>query len=303
MKDLCQIAGISKQALWSHARRQQNRGATVDAVVEHIINIRKEHKRMGCRRMYYYEPDFSLVGRDIFEQIGLKNGFRLKRLRNKQRTTLSQSKEVYTNKIEDLEITGINQVWQSDIFYTKVEGEAHYGVDIVDVYSRNLLALVVSQSMAAVQLLKALKMAIASRKGHDLRGCIFHSDRGSQYIDGRVKAILAEHSMIGSMCLLPQENAYIERLQGTLQKEYLDETSLTKMNLSRQIKIIVSLYNRKRPHSSLGMMTPHAYEQMTEKMDENSRPGMKIYCWDHGFSTISPVINKKKKEAKKKKST
>ncbi len=303
MKDLCQIAGISKQALWSHAKRQQNLGATAHTVIEHIINIRKEHKRMGCRRMYSCDSDFSLVGRDIFEQIGLKNGFRLKRLRNKQRTTWSQTKEVYTNKIEDLEVTGINQVWQSDIFYTKVEGEVNYGVDIVDVYSRNLLALVISPSMAADQLLKALKMAIAYRKGHDLRGCIFHSDRGSQYIDGRVKAILAEHGMIGSMCLLPQENAYIERLQGTLQQEYLDEMQLTKKNLARQVKKVVSLYNRKRPHSSLGMLTPHAYEQMTEKMDENSRPVMKIYRWDHGFSTNSPVINKKKKEAKKKKST
>lgn len=303
MKDLCKIAGISKQALWSDARRQRKREAIVATVVDHITQIRQDHKRMGCRRMYYYDPNFSPIGRDIFEQIGLTNGFRLKRRRNVQRTTWSQSKEVYTNKIEGKELNGINQVWQSDIFYTKIEGDAYYGVDIMDVYSRTLLAVVLSQSLAAAQLLKALKLAIAVRKGHDLRGCIFHSDRGSQYIDRRVKIILAEHGMIGSMCLLPQENAYIERLQGTLQEEYLDQTSLTKKNLSRQVKKVVSLYNRKRPHSSLAMIAPHAFEQIIERMDENSRPVMKIYCWDHGFSTISPVINKKKKEAKKKKST
>jgi putative transposase len=303
MKDLCQIFGISKQALWSHARRQQQREATAEAVVDHIKVIRKNHTRMGSRRMYYYDPDFSMVGRDIFEQIGLANGFRLKRRSNVQRTTLSQSKEIYTNKIEGKEINGINQVWQSDIFYTKVEGKDYYGVCVEDVYSRTLLALVVSQSLAADQLLKALKMAIAARKGHDLRGCIFHSDRGSQYIDGRVKQLLRDQKMLGSMCLLPQENAYVERLQGILQGEYLDEMALTNENLSRQVKKVVSLYNQKRPHSSLGMMSPQAFEQMVGQMDENSRPVMKIYRWDHGFSTISPVINKKKKEAKKKKST
>jgi putative transposase len=303
MKDLCKIAGFSKQALWSHARRQQQREATAEAVVNHIKVIRKSHARMGCRRMYYYNPDFSPVGRDIFEQIGLANGFRLKRRFNKRRTTLSQSQEVYTNKIEGKEINGINQVWQSDIFYTKVEGEAYYGVCVEDVYSRTLLALVVSRSLAANQLLKALKMAIAARKGHDLRGCIFHSDRGSQYIDGKVKKLISDQKMIGSMCLLPQENAYVERLQGILQGEYLNEMPMTKENLSRQVRKVLSLYNRKRPHSSLGMMSPQVFEQMTEKMDENSRPVMKIYRWDHGFSTISPVINKKKKEAKKKKST
>lgn len=303
MKEIYQIAGISKQALWSHNKRHKQRIATAAAVVDHISNIRKEHKRMGCRRMYYYDREFSVVGRDIFEQIALENGFRQKRKRNVRRTTWSQRVEVYPNMIEGREINGINQVWQSDIFYTKVEGQDHYGVCILDVYSRHLLALVMSQSLSADQLVKALKKAIAVRKGHNLRGCIFHSDRGSQYIDGRVKTMLNDHGMIGSMCLLPQENAYVERSQGILQEEYLDEMPLTKKTLTGQVKKVVSLYNRKRPHSSLGMMTPQAFEQMTEKMDKNSCPVMKIYRWDHGFSTISPVINKKKKEAKKKKST
>jgi putative transposase len=303
MKDLYQIVGISKQALWSHARRQQKLSAVEEAVVDHIKHIRKTHKRMGCRRMYYYDPDFALVGRDHFEQIGLENGFRLKRRRNVHRTTWSQRVEVYSNKIAGLEINGINQVWQSDIFYITIEGRTYYGIDIVDVYSRRLLALIVSQSMAADQLVKALRMAISVRKGSDLRGCIFHSDRGSQYIDGKVKQLMQDQQMIRSMGLLPQENAYIERLQGTLKEEYFEAITLTEQNLSQQVKKVVSLYNDKRPHSSLGMMTPHAFEQMIEKMDENSRPVLLIYQWDHGFSTKPPVINKKKKEAKKKKST
>lgn len=303
MKELHQIAGISKQALWSHNKRQQQRTATEASVVDHIAHIRKEHPRMGCRRMYYFDREFSLVGRDAFEKIGLENGFRLKRRRNARRTTWSQRVEVHPNRIEGREINDINQAWQSDIFYTKVEGDDYYGMGIMDVYSRNLLSIVLSKSLAADNLVKALNLAIQVRKGHDIRGCIFHSDRGSQYIDGRIKEIIEDKGMIGSMCLLPQENAYIERLQGILQQEYLNEMPLTKKNLSRQVKKVLSLYNRKRPHSSLGMMTPHALEQMTEKMDENSRPVMKIYRWDHGFSTISSVINKKKKEAKKKKST
>jgi hypothetical protein len=109
--------------------------------------------------------------------------------------------------------------------------------------------------------------------------------------------------MKGSMCLLPQENAYVERAQGSLKHEYLYESDLNKRNLNSKANKILNLYNDFRPHSSLGMMTPSAFEQYIHTLDENSRPEMKVYQWDHGLLTKSSVFNKKKKEAKKKKFT
>jgi len=301
MKELYSIAGISKQAIWSHNRREQERMDEVDQVVGIIKNIRKNNKRMGCRRMYYVPTNASSVGRDRFEQIGLENGFRVQRKRNVAKTTWSQRVEIYPNLIEGRVINGMNQVWQSDIFYIKVEGKDHYGVTIIDVYTRRLLALLQSDSLSSDQLLKALKMAIRARKGSDLSGCIFHSDRGSQYIAKGVKALLNEHNMQGSMCLLPQENAYVERVQGSIKHEYLYEMDMILEGLQSQSRKVVSLYNNHRPHSSLGMMTPASFERYVQNLDENQRPEMKIYQWDHELSTKSAVFNKKKKEAKKKK--
>jgi len=299
MKEMYAIAGISKQALWSHARREQERMGEVDQVLGIMKSIRKNHKRMGCRRMYYAAKSSSPMGRDRFEQAGLENGFRLQRKRNVCKTTWGQRVEVYPNLIEGKVIDGLNQVWQSDIFYTKVEGKDRYGVTIIDVYTRRLLALIASDSLSADQLLKALKLAIRVRKGADLTGCIFHSDRGRQYISKGVKALLKEHNMKGSMGLLPQENAYVERVQGTIKHEYLYEMDLILEGLQKQSREVVLLYNNHRPHSSLGMMTPTAYERYVQKLDENQRPEMKIYQWDHELSTKSAVFNKKKKEAKK----
>lgn len=295
MKELYTIAGISKQALWSHNKREQERACQRGQVISAIRQMRKHHKRMGCRRIYYACKDVSPVGRDIFERVGLENGFRLKRQRNVTKTTWSQRVEVYPNRIEGKIINGINQVWQSDISYIRIEGWANYVVCIEDVYSRKILALHLSKSLSAEQLLKALKLALLERKGSVVAGCIFHSDRGSQYIADQVKKLINDYNMLGSMCYLPQENAYVERIHGTVKYEYLYEMELTNTNKYRQIKKAVALYNNKRPHSSLGMMTPTAFEQAVEKMDENLRPEMQIYQWDHGLLTKPLVINKRKK--------
>ena len=81
MKEMYKIAGISKQAMWSHNRREMGRVSQVSDVVREMNKIRGEHKRMGCRHMYFICKEHTPVGRDAFERIGLENGFRLVRKR------------------------------------------------------------------------------------------------------------------------------------------------------------------------------------------------------------------------------
>jgi len=303
MKDLYAVAGITKQALWKHKKRQEIVDSTTRQIVEKIKDIRKRHKRMGCRHMYFACNETLPVGRDAFEQIGLANGFRVKRKRNAMKTTWSQRVEIYPNLVEGLTINGINQVWQSDMFYIKIEGQNCYGVTIMDVYSRKLLALHISKSLSAVQLKAAMKKALKARSGQEIRGCIFHSDRGSQYISSSHKKLLNDQGIKSSMCLVPQENAYVERVQGTMKYDYLEPFELREKNLRYMMPKIIRYYNQERPHSSLNMMTPDNFEHLLAVLPENLRPEMTIYKWDHEISTKTTVIDKKKKEAKKKKST
>jgi transposase InsO family protein len=291
MKELYKLAGISKQALWASAGRNREREQKVEQVIEIIESIRENHKRMGCRKMYYVHRDLNPVGRDLFEQIGLANGYRLKRVRNIRKTTWSQRVEIYPNRIEGLVINGINQVWQSDIFYLRIQGKEHFGFVIEDVYSRKLLALNLSLSLSAKELLVALKQAIHERNGMSLIGCIFHSDRGSQFIDKDVKQLVKDHYMLGSMCLLPQENAYVERLNGTIKYEYLFEMNLTCENVKRNARIAKNLYNSQRPHNELNMMTPNAFEQYINTVMEKDRPQLVIYQWNNELLTKSLNVN------------
>lgn len=302
MKELYSIAGISKQALWKYEERQEHMNEITGQVISVMDDIRSRHKRMGCRSMYYASRVPVLVGRDIFEEIGFANGFKLKRRPNKLKTTWSQRVKIYPNLIEGKVINGINQVWQSDIFYIKIEKVDYYGVSIEDIYSRRLLALHLAKDLRAIQVAMALKKALIARKGMDLTGCIFHSDRGSQYISDQIIQLLTDNHMEISMCKLPQENAYVERVQGTMKHQYLFEADLKEKNLNRQVRKILDLYNKEKPHSCLHMMTPLAFEKMVEKMKENQRPKLQIFKWSNNLLTNSEVIDKKEKSTKKEKS-
>lgn len=295
MKDLLSIVGITKQALWKYHKREEQKTQMVDSALRIIRKVRKGHKRMGCRSIYYAPNVQPPLGRDAFEAIGLSHGFRLKRRRNKKKTTWSQNVEVFPNRIEGKTLDNINQVWQSDIFYHEEKGIIFYGITIIDIYSRRLLSLHLSKSLRAEENVKALKKAIRGRSGQNLVGCIFHSDRGSQYISGVHKTTLDQNGMKKSMCKLPQENAYAERVQDTVQNYYLCDAQLIGKDLNSVASQIMRKYNYERPHSELDMMTPIAYEKYVEKLSKRSRPKMLIFKWDHQFSTKNELLTKRKK--------
>lgn len=295
MKDLYDLVGITKQGLWKHQRRLEERSNISAGMISKMEDIRKRHKRMGCRSMYSAIKDELPVGRDAFEEIGFANGFKLKTKRSKVKTTWSQRVEVFPNLIEGLTVTRVNQVWQSDIFYQKVGGEDYYGVTIEDVYSRKLLALHMSQSLGAQENVKALKKAIKARAGHKIEGCILHSDRGSQYISEVHKELLRSKGMKPSMCKMPQENAYVERIQGTIKNQYFDEFELTKANIAAMALQVIKSYNDEKPHRSLKMKTPTGFEQYVELLAIKDRPKELIFNGYSDLSTKQEFLTKRKK--------
>lgn len=302
MKDIYTVMGISKQAVHKHRLRQDDLAKTRAMVVRECNVIRKNHRRMSCRKMYSMVNDILPVGRDIFEQIGFANGFKLAVIRSKTKTTWATQSGVFDNHLEGKILNGAYQAFQSDIFYLSVEKKVYYGITIIDVYTRKLLSLHVSQTLRADQNVKAMKKVLIECKGQSLQGCIFHSDRGSQYVSNELVSLLYDLKMIPSMCKLPQENAYAERVQGTIKAEYLSQYEITEKNMFRVIKKIQKLYNDERPHASLGMRTPSEFEAYINKLKPEDRPQLTVYKWTHPLLTNLPVINKKEKSSKKEKS-
>lgn len=298
MTALFQMVGISKQAFWKYQNRKEVTLLKVKASIAIIRQIRKRHKRMGCRSIYFASPTPPPVGRDAFIEIGMANGFRLKRRRNKKKTTWSQRVEIFPNLIEGMKVTGINQVWQSDIFYHQEDQKDYYGITIIDVYSRQLVALHLSRSLRAEENVKALQQAIDYRAGHNLVNCVFHSDHGTQYISEIHKGLLREYKMRPSMGKLPQENAYAEKVQDIIKNYYLVDAVLEGRNLKSVSRQIKDLYNKEKPHTSLKMMTPIKFERHVEKLSIEDRPNEFIFKWDHQLSTKNELLTKEKSSKK-----
>ena len=72
-----------------------------------------------------------------------------------------------------------NQKWAGDISYIRTREGWLYLAVILDPPSRRIIGWAVSNRMKRDLAIRALQMAIALRSPP--RGCIFHSDRGSQY--------------------------------------------------------------------------------------------------------------------------
>lgn len=282
MKDLYSVSGISKQSLYKYRKAKEVLVEQEVLVCQAMEKMRKEHKKMSSRKVYASQKELLdiKIGRDKFEQIAFSNGYRVKQKRNVMKTTWGQRIEVYPDLVSGKEINNINQVFQSDIFYLNVEGENYYGITIEDIYSRRLLSLHVSKSMKTEENVKALKKVLKVRSKASLKGCIHHSDTGSQYIAIVLKKLLKELGMKQSMCDIAQKNAYVERIQGILKYEYYFENQLTKKNIHRITNKIMKLYNQERPHISLDYKTPVEFEGYIKTLKEEERPVLKIYQWN-----------------------
>ena len=172
-----------------------------------------------------------------------------------------------------------NQLWQSDITYFRIGDNFYYLTFIVDVYTRMIVGYCVSKNLRAEANLKALKMALKSRRGSSLEGLIHHSDRGSQYGNKEYLALLKSKGITISMGEKAQSNAYAERINGIIKNEYLNYKSIDSFSkLKTETRKAVQHYNSKRIHRSLpGKISPSSFEKSLLDLRGNEIPKMIIY--------------------------
>lgn len=107
-------------------------------------------------------------------------------------------------------------------------------------------------------------MALLGR--HSPAELLFHSDRGSQYISDGYRALLAAANITVSMSRTGScyDNAITESFFGTLKEECVYRASFQTPEQAGQalFEFVECFYNRVRRHSSLGYLSPVAYEQL-----------------------------------------
>ena len=276
MKGMYALCGISKQGHWDAVRRAEQEESKAPCYVGLMHEIRQLHPGMGLRTMYdQFKPEG--IGRDAFIALGLKEGYRLRTIKNPQRTTRSVKNARYRNLLGNRSFTFVNQVWVSDIFYFSVENLHYYVVLIMDVYSRRIVGYSVADNLRAENNIRALAMALALRGVDNYNGqLIHHSDRGSQYISDDYTNMLDEYGIQISMCMDVLENAHCERVNGTIKNDYLARWNIqTAEELMWKLPNAISNYNQRR-HQTI-KMTPIEFETYVKELEPVNRPQVQVF--------------------------
>jgi transposase InsO family protein len=154
--------------------------------------------------------------------------------------------------------------WVTDITFVPTgEGWLYLAV-ILDLYSRRVLGWALHERLTTPLPLEALQMALARRRPRP--GLLHHSDRGIQYASTGYQGLLARHGIVVSMSRPGNcwDNAVAESFFATLKVELLHGAHWpTREHARRAIAEYIELfYNPQRRHSSLGYLSPIAFERL-----------------------------------------
>jgi len=163
----------------------------------------------------------------------------------------------------DFPATQLNRKWYGDGTEIPTGEGKLYLASVLDMASRRVLGFALSGHHDAQLAYGALAMAVAVRGGQ-APGVVFHTDQGSEYTAGAIRAACTRLGITQSMGRPGSalDNAVIESWHSTLEFELRSvETFATKAQARAKVAAWIEEYNTTRRHSSLGMLSPIAYEQ------------------------------------------
>lgn len=286
MEQIYKVAGISRQAYHKQAFRQEEKTLMYCRIKELVEELREDHPRIGARKLFVMLKLEGEMGINQFERFLSNEGLGIKVKLSAQKTTNSTHPfHKYTNLLNGIKLTSVNQVWASDITYFMVGENVYYITFIQDVYSRRILGYSVSDNMLHQNNVRVLQDSIDIREGADLSRLIHHSDKGGQYCSTYYINILESKKISISMAGTSIENPYVERLNGIIKNDYLYPRKKVHdlKSLKKEMDIVVKLYNENRPHSQLGNLTPLEFEKQQGALSEGQAKEMGLFDYEQNY--------------------
>ena len=181
-------------------------------------------------------------------------------------------------KMRKIEADYPMQYLAMDIKYVYIQGERRnvYLLSIMDIFTRRVLGHLLKGSIRQHDVVLLLDGIIGQYR---LKKITIRNDNGSQFIAHSVRKYLHEMGINQEFTHIatPEENAYIESLHSTLEREvirryWFDSIHYAKWKISDYYKF----YNARRKHRSLGMRSPDQYLDNYEKMNQKKENDFQI---------------------------
>lgn len=258
MTAIYQAIGISKQNVHQRLNRNLYQLEERGQLAKIVWQVREDHPSMGAKALYKKIMPRTM-GRDRFYSWYRDEGFTIKPRKNWRRTTDSSGVIRFDNLVTQIELTGVNQVWVSDITYFEIGGKFYYLTFVMDQYSRKVKGFHASKGLRTEETtIPALKMAMRCLASGQRP--IIHSDGGGQYYS-KAFLELTGNQLINSMGKSAYENPFAERLNRTIKNNYLAYYGPDSFeSLQRQLGRAVTMYNDGKPHQGLNGLTPKEFE-------------------------------------------
>lgn len=266
---MCEIFQVSRSGYYGwRGRDNRERDAKARTLLRAIEDVhRSSRNNYGSPRIFKQLKDMGHnVGKTTVERTMKAHGIRAKTKRKFRVTTDSKHQLPVAPNLLDRNFSPVkpNQTWASDITYVWTRQGWLYLAVIVDLFSRQVVGWSLDKTMTRELVCSALRQAYFRRRPGT--GLLFHSDRGSQYCSKGFRKLLTEYRMIQSQSRRANcwDNACVESFFHTLKTEMIYfEDFETRNQAHRAIfEWVEVFYNRERLHSTLGYMSPVAFEVM-----------------------------------------
>ena len=265
---MCALLNLSRSGFYAWRKRGlSKRAVRNEDLTEEIKRIYDEGRgEYGSPTIYHVlrENGFRVNHKRIV-RLMRQSGLRAKvHRRFKKTTSPCKDQEAAPNLLrQKFQTSGPNRVWLSDITFIDSDEGWLFLTTIEDMWSRRIVGYAITDHLRSLAVLEALQMALGRRP--IAPGLIFHSDRGKQYIDHRVRALFSTYGITQSMSSTGNcyDNAMAESFFATLKKGHVfSQRFQTKEEARRKLfEYLEVFYNRVRRHSSLGYKSPVAFEQ------------------------------------------
>jgi transposase InsO family protein len=265
----CALLKVSRAAYYAHRNTGPSHRASDDAALtEKIIEVHEESRgTYGAPRIHAelrdqgYRHSRKRIAR-LMRQAG-RAGRAPKRWRT---TTVADPAAPARPDLITRDFTctpgAVNTRWCGDITYIPTWEGWLYLATVIDIASRRVVGWATADHLRTDLIDAALRDALTQRRPDP--GVIFHSDRGCQYTSAQFARTAAQAGVRLSVGRKGQcwDNAVAESFFATIKTELLDRRPWPTKTQAHQaiFSYIEGWYNTRRRHSSLGYLSPAAYE-------------------------------------------